>query len=151
MTGNFDIYLSATIAQVGALPTDVPAGFPNSLSKVFSGSLPTVSAGRLDFNLLSSFLYDPSQGNLLMTVVSFDFAQQPNPLFLDADVNAGTIFSRRFSAGGGNSNIGLVTGFNDVVATPLPAALPLFATGLGLVGLLAGRRKRKNTGACSKH
>jgi hypothetical protein len=151
MTGNFDIYLSATIAQVGALPTDVPAGFPNSLSKVFSGSLPTVSAGRLDFNLLSSFLYDPSQGNLLMTVVSFDFAQQPNPLFLDADVNAGTIFSRRFSAGGGNSNLGLVTGFNDVVATPLPAALPLFATGLGLVGLLAARRKRKNTGVCSKH
>jgi hypothetical protein len=27
--------------------------------------------------------------------------------------------------------------------TPLPAALPLFATGLGLVGLLARRRKRK--------
>jgi hypothetical protein len=105
----------------------------------------------MDFNLLSSFLYDPSQGNLLMTVVSFDFAQQPNPLFLDADVNAGTIFSRRFSAGGGNSNLGLVTGFNDVVATPLPAALPLFATGLGLVGLLAARRKRKNTGVCSKH
>jgi hypothetical protein len=30
MTGHFDIYLSETTAQVGALPTDVPAGFPNS-------------------------------------------------------------------------------------------------------------------------
>jgi len=27
--------------------------------------------------------------------------------------------------------------------TPLPAALPLFATGLGVLGLLAWRRKRK--------
>ena len=30
-----------------------------------------------------------------------------------------------------------------VVATPLPAALPLFATGLGALGLLGWRRKRK--------
>jgi hypothetical protein len=30
-----------------------------------------------------------------------------------------------------------------VSATPLPAALPLFATGLGLMGLLGWRRKRK--------
>jgi hypothetical protein len=32
-------------------------------------------------------------------------------------------------------------------ATPLPAALPLFATGLGGLGLLGWRRKRKNTAA----
>jgi hypothetical protein len=32
-------------------------------------------------------------------------------------------------------------------ATPLPAALPLFATGLGVMGLLGWRRKRKNTTA----
>jgi hypothetical protein len=31
--------------------------------------------------------------------------------------------------------------------TPLPAALPLFATGLGAFGLLARRRKRKNAAA----
>jgi hypothetical protein len=31
--------------------------------------------------------------------------------------------------------------------TPLPAALPLFATGLGALGLLGWRRKRKNTAA----
>jgi hypothetical protein len=131
MTGNFDIYLSTTTFPVGGLPTDVPAGFPNSLSKVFSGSLPSIFDGRLDFSLLSPFLYDPSQGNLLMTVVSFNATQQPNPLFLDADVNAGSIFSRRFSAGGGNSNIGLVTGFNDSVrGVPGPVA------GAGLPGLL---------------
>jgi len=32
-------------------------------------------------------------------------------------------------------------------ATPLPAALPLFATGLGAMGLFGWRRKRKNTAA----
>ena len=31
----------------------------------------------------------------------------------------------------------------DVSATPLPAALPLFAGGLGVMGLLGRRRKRK--------
>jgi len=35
----------------------------------------------------------------------------------------------------------------DPVATPLPAALPLFATALGGLGLLGWRRKRKNTAA----
>jgi hypothetical protein len=34
-----------------------------------------------------------------------------------------------------------------VSATPLPAALPLFATGLGALGLLGWRRKRKNATA----
>src|ERR1700730_2265322 len=32
-------------------------------------------------------------------------------------------------------------------ATPLPAALPLFASGLGVMGLLVGRRKRKSSTA----
>ncbi len=32
----------------------------------------------------------------------------------------------------------------DPLGTPLPAALPLFATGLGALGLLGWRRKRKN-------
>jgi hypothetical protein len=34
-----------------------------------------------------------------------------------------------------------------VAATPLPAALPLFAAGLGVMGLLDRRRKRKNSSA----
>jgi hypothetical protein len=33
------------------------------------------------------------------------------------------------------------------VSTPLPAALPLFAGGLGFIGLLGSRRKRKNVSA----
>ncbi len=40
-----------------------------------------------------------------------------------------------------------VTFSANVAATPLPAALPLFATGLGAMGLLGWRRKRKNGAA----
>jgi hypothetical protein len=48
-----------------------------------------------------------------------------------------------FAAGSGN---GQEVDF-DITATPLPAALPLFATGLGAMGLFGWRRKRKNTAA----
>jgi hypothetical protein len=40
----------------------------------------------------------------------------------------------------------LIVDYSDV-PTPLPAALPLFATGLGALGLLGWRRKRKNAAA----
>lgn len=36
-----------------------------------------------------------------------------------------------------------IEGEDDISAVPLPAALPLFATGLGALGLLGWRRKRK--------
>ena len=49
---------------------------------------------------------------------------------------ASTVFALELPAG-----LLAVTGVNN--ATPLPAALPMFAGGLGVVGLLARRRKRK--------
>ena len=39
------------------------------------------------------------------------------------------------------------TGSFSLTPTPLPAALPLFAGGLGALGLFGGRRKRKNAAA----
>jgi hypothetical protein len=38
---------------------------------------------------------------------------------------------------------------NNQLTTPIPAALPLFATGLGGLGLLGWRRKRKAAPACA--
>lgn len=40
-------------------------------------------------------------------------------------------------------SITLVSGSLVLAPVPLPAALPLFATGLGVIGLLAWRKKRK--------
>jgi hypothetical protein len=45
--------------------------------------------------------------------------------------------------GDGEAFLAAITTSNAVAATPLPAALPLFATGLGAMGLLGWRRKRK--------
>jgi len=53
--------------------------------------------------------------------------------FLDQNV-IGLGYTLQFNNGIGNS---LAT------TTPIPAALPLFATGLGALGLLGWRRKRK--------
>jgi hypothetical protein len=47
------------------------------------------------------------------------------------------------STNGGTGNTATATLDVGVTATPLPAALPLFATGLGGFGLLGWRRKRK--------
>jgi hypothetical protein len=56
----------------------------------------------------------------------------------------GTIFenggTQQIDAGLSDLGVTLITG---TAATPLPAALPLFATGLGALGLLGWRRKRK--------
>jgi hypothetical protein len=50
----------------------------------------------------------------------------------------------------GEYGMALITGFppnTQLGDTPLPAALPLFASGLGALGLLGWRRKRKNATA----
>ena len=44
-------------------------------------------------------------------------------------------------------NLSFIADAPSANATLLPATLPLFATGLGVVGLLARRRKRKNAAA----
>jgi hypothetical protein len=58
--------------------------------------------------------------------------------YVENDFHNGTVQS-----GGDFGN----TSFVSVSATPLPAALPLFAGGLGVIGLLARRRKQKNAAA----
>jgi hypothetical protein len=45
-----------------------------------------------------------------------------------------------------NTNI-TASAVSDLEVVPLPAALPLFATGLGVLGLLGWSRKRKNAAA----
>ena len=41
------------------------------------------------------------------------------------------------------TSLGCIEVFAETSETPLPAALPLFATGLGVLGLLGWRRKKK--------
>ena len=139
-TGTFDIYLSTTNEAVATFDTGsitVPNG---SFTKVFSGSLPQLSSGQLNFNLLSSFLYNPSQGNLELTVVTNDLlSDYNNPLYLAADNNGPVNF--RDSAYPYDFNQGLVTGFNTVAAVPEPSTWAMMILGFAGVGFMAYRRK----------
>ena len=60
-------------------------------------------------------------------------------------MDTNTISNDCTNVSGGFTNVS--SGLNGINATPLPAALPLFATGLGAMGLLGWRRKRKNAAA----
>jgi hypothetical protein len=55
-----------------------------------------------------------------------------------------SVASDTYTTSAGNLVFGNITALNfQATVTPLPAALPLFAGGLGLMGLIADRRKRK--------
>jgi hypothetical protein len=55
----------------------------------------------------------------------------------------GEIYVVNNNSGAGEQPITNLIGTAEVSTTPLPAALPLFVTGLGAMGLLGWRRKRK--------
>jgi hypothetical protein len=57
----------------------------------------------------------------------------------------GITWSDTITFANGPNGGALVTFVSDPGPTPLPAALPLFASGLGALGLLGWRRKRKAT------
>jgi hypothetical protein len=58
---------------------------------------------------------------------------------LDVTLLASPFYANSFNA----SNFNFSVDYADTSVAPLPAALPLFATGLGGLGLLGWRRKRK--------
>ncbi len=64
-------------------------------------------------------------------------------LYIDTTIPADSVFSLYNDGTDTGISTDLAT-FTPVSTTPLPAALPLFATGLGGLRLLGWRRKRKN-------
>ncbi|PZQ63278.1 MAG: hypothetical protein DI570_09595 [Phenylobacterium zucineum] len=135
--GTFQIYLSYSTANVATFDTNTSVPWLDSnFVQVFSGVLPAVSGGKLAFELAERFRYDPSQGNLLMTVRTFDYSNSSD-LYLDVDRNNG-VTNSRFSAYPYDWNRGLVTGF---AAVPEPATWALMIGGFGLAGATLRRRR----------
>ena len=144
LTDTFTIFLSTTSAAVtGFGQTNSPFGDLPTYTQVFTGKLQTNVNGRLDIVLDTAFNYDPTQGNLLMTVRDFDFGSGGN-LFLDTDNNIGTT-NIRTSQFQYPWNTGLVTGFNDVAAVPEPATWAMMIGGFGMMGGAMRYRRRKTS------
>ena len=147
--GTFDIYLSTTNAAISTFDTSNGVAVPyysDTFTNVFHGVLPVTADGRLDFNLSALFNYDPTQGNLLLTIRSFDLFEG-NGFFLDVDKNNG-ITNSRFSAYPYDWNQGLVTGFNDSIASavPEPSTWAMMILGFVSVGIATLRRRRSDPG-----
>jgi hypothetical protein len=87
-------------------------------------------------------------GGLLQTVTftGISSATFLTPLSTSALYSLTEVYQITVPAGGSASSTINLAGpiISRETVTPLPAALPLFATGLGVMGLLARRRKRKN-------
>ena len=121
-----------------------------------------MTGDELIIRLSSNFLYNPMFGNLLLTVSSSNFSTAPTngffqkeeacpggPGCLPAPIPMSRVIQIGYDGGIEADYLGLITGFSFVPPgqTPLPAAFPLFATGLGALGLLGWRRKRKGAAA----
>jgi hypothetical protein len=141
--GVFDIFLSVSNANIATFDTSNSTTTPyysSSFTQVYHGTLPPISGGKLDLNLSSAFNYDPTQGNLLLTIRNNDYSSG-NGLFLDADLNNPNI-NWRMSSYPYDFNEGLVTGFN-VSAVPEPSTWAMMILGFAGVGFMAYRRESK--------
>ncbi len=147
------VSLSTTSGSEDNLSTDLSANVGADVATVFDGAMTFDSGfvdaggGTLAFDLAipfaTSFLYDPSMGNLLLEMrVDTDV---DSLLTLDAGFVEGDGTSRiystlpnRYDNGDSYDTVGLVTRF-EVEAVPEPGTVA--ALGLGALGLLRRRRR----------
>lgn len=103
-----------------------------------TGSMFTISAGTGGG---AAFIYDPSQGDLLVDIVRSNAVAGTGSGYLDAyNGDAGGIFSRAHNFDGGFEGYGLKTGFGTQ-AVPEPSTFLLGAIGTTMVGLIGWRRR----------
>jgi PEP-CTERM motif-containing protein len=155
--GTYTISFSYTSFDPGGLSTVSPGDNETSGTQTFfTGTLPalTPETGGFYLNITGTpFVYNPADGNLLLTV-SVTGATSTGPvLYLNeaacgpktscptgATVVSGDVYFG--TTNGGNVQGGLVTGFDytSLLSTPEPASLLLVLTGVALIGARLRRR-----------
>ena len=140
--------LSSTFsANIGADETTVRSG-PLSISSLDTGPV----AGPKDFDIFipftTSFVYDPSQGNLLMDVFGVGSTMST---FFDAQSTTGDAVSRVFTStldpfgdtADQISTLGLITQFHYEPAEVVPEPATFALMGMGALAYLKRRKKQK--------
>jgi hypothetical protein len=137
----FDVLTGGSVINASGILDTAPAG-PNYLITSISG---TYNSN----NITSLYGVNGFQGNdnilhtsgPLLSLAGFSFAVGAASINVYYDA-AGQFITAGNYGSYNNNNVDTIIRFS-VTETPLPAALPLFATGLGLMGLLGWRRQRK--------
>jgi hypothetical protein len=116
-----------------------------NLYSIFGGSVTVLSSDGFDGN--DNYLYYPgypANGGAPFDNAGLSFSFNSGDYNLFCDVGPACFI---YYATISDPQTLSATFVVNAATTPLPAALPLFATGLGGLGLLGWRRKRKNTAA----
>ncbi|HLY18561.1 MAG TPA: PEP-CTERM sorting domain-containing protein [Bryobacteraceae bacterium] len=154
--GSYTLSFSYTTFAPGSLDLTNPNNNISSSSEnFFSGALPTLTPeGGGNFLVISGtpFVYNPADGNLLLTVTVTGGTNSGTPLFLNESVcgpqticpqGSSVVTGNAYfgNANGGNDIGGLVTGFDYSTSptTPEPGTLISALAGFGLI---AYRRRR---------
>ena len=124
----------ATTVTVSTVGTDT---LTNPFVFVNQTFVPTAAAGFGDTVLLTSIMdtFNSAFASYALLAIGPTYG----PSFISGDTVATGSGTFRLSSMGDTT----FTATAGVSAIPLPAALPLFATGIGALGLLGWRRKRK--------
>ncbi len=158
-SGNWKISLSTTSADWNTLSATPGANVGPDNSMVFDGDLSQswIFGHTLTISLSSPFTYDPSNGNLLMDVLSSGLpaigSTGSSSIYFDTNgfdsgnYDGNSIMGRVLDNGTVDSGYGLVTGFDSVSApvTSVPAPTTLLLIGPGLIALTSLRRSTPTT------
>jgi hypothetical protein len=150
VSGTFTDQFRDTFALTGSLDVDETSGrivdaslrlagepWTNIISQGSVGTFYDLSIQTTIFNAGCSAFHNVTGCHDVLNLV---LATSPSMLLVD---HGGSIVGGFANLTDAGFAISLVNG--TVSATPLPAALPLYATGLGVLGLLGWRRRRKAT------